>query len=107
MTPFQDANWYRHLEATTSKFPYIMDLGYKDKETQWLVESLRFPPVVPPNMNRLDPSECDADQPKKPHEIEPRFRGIKRFRRVIPRHDKTDIMFRAFVAVTLAADPLQ
>jgi len=84
-----------------------MDRAYEGNETRWLAESLEFQPVVPPKVRRLDPWEYDVDLYKKRNEIERLFGRVKRFRRVFTRYDKTDIMFRAFITVALAADLLR
>jgi transposase len=63
--------------------------------------------VVPAKQNRLDPWECDTDLYKRRNEIERLFGRIKRFLRIFTRCDKTDLMFSAFITITLIADQLR
>jgi len=64
-------------------------------------------PVAPPLRTRRDPWEYDAEPYKRRNEIERLFGRIKRFRRVFTRYDKTDLMFGAFITITLIADMLR
>ena len=97
----------QELGIDNLQVPLIMDRAYEGNETRWLAESLGFQPVVPPKVSRLDPWVYDVDLYKKRNEIERLFGRVKRFRRVFTRYDKTDIMFRAFITIALAADLLR
>jgi len=89
------------------QIPLIMDRAYEGNETRYLAQSLGFEPVVPPLQSRLDPWEYDTELYKRRNEIERLFGRIKRFRRVFTRYDKTDVMFTAFITITLIADMLR
>jgi transposase len=87
--------------------PLITDRAYEGDENRMLARSLGFDPVVPPKQNRLDPWKYDTELYKRRNEIERLFGRIKRFRRIFTRYDKTDIMFAAFITITLIADQLR
>jgi transposase len=87
--------------------PLIMDRAYEGAENRILAQALGFQPVVPPKQNRLDPWEYDTELYKRRNEIERLFGRIKRFRRIFTRYDKTDLMFSAFITITLIADQLR
>lgn len=89
------------------QIPLIMDRAYEGNETRYLAQSLGFEPVVPPLQSRLDPWGYDTELYKRRNEIERLFGRIKRFRRVFTRYDKTDVMFTAFITITLIADMLR
>lgn len=55
----------------------------------------------------MDPWEFDAELYQRRNETERLFGRIRRFRRVSTGQDKTDLMFAAFIAVILIADPLR
>lgn len=84
-----------------------MDRAYEGNETRWLAQSLGFDPVVPPKRDRLEPWQYDKELYKRRNEIERLFGRIKRFRRIFTRYDKTDLMFSAFITITLIADMLR
>ena len=84
-----------------------MDRAYAGNETRWLAQSLGFDPVVPPKRDRVEPWEYDKELYKRRNEIERLFGRIKRFRRIFTRYDKTDLMFSAFITITLIADMLR
>jgi transposase len=84
-----------------------MDRAYEGNETRILAQSLGLEPVVPPKQNRLDPWEYDTELYKRRNEIERLFGRIKRFRRIFTRYEKTDLMFSAFITITLIADMLR
>lgn len=84
-----------------------MDRAYEGNETGILAQALGLDPVVPPKQNRLDPWEYDTELYKRRNEIERLFGRIKRFRRIFTRYEKTDLMFSAFITITLIADMLR
>jgi transposase len=84
-----------------------MDRAYEGNETRILAQSLGLEPVVPPKQNRVDPWEYDTELYKRRNEIERLFGRIKRFRRIFTRYEKTDLMFSAFITITLIADMLR
>jgi transposase len=84
-----------------------MDRANEGAENRVLAQALGFEPVVPPKQNRLDPWEYDTELYKRRNEIERLFGRIKRFRRIFTRYDKTDLMFAAFITITLIADQLR
>ncbi len=84
-----------------------MDRAYEGNETRILAQALGLDPVVPPKQNRLDPWEYDTELYKRRNEIERLFGRIKRFRRIFTRYEKTDLMFSAFITITLIADMLR
>jgi transposase len=62
---------------------------------------------LPPKQNRRDPWEYDTELYKRRNEIERLFGRIKRFRRVFTRYYKTDLMYSAFITITLITDQLR
>lgn len=62
---------------------------------------------MPPLSTRTDPWNYDTDPYKRRNEIERLFGRIKRFRRIFTRNEKTDLMFTAFISITLIADMLR
>jgi len=97
----------KRLGLDNLQVPLIMDRAYEGNQTRWLAQAMGLEPVVPPLRTRRDPCEYDADLYKRRNEIERLFGRIKRFRRVFTRYDKTDLMFSAFITVTLIADMLR
>lgn len=78
-----------------------MDRAYEGNETQALVKSLGYNPVVPPHPRRVKPWDYNRELYKKRNEIERLFRRLKGFRRVATRYDKLDVMFAAFIYFAL------
>jgi len=97
----------KKLGTDNLQVPLIMDRAYDGNETRLLAQSLGFEPVVPPKETRRDPWTYDTELYKRRNEIERLFGGIKRFRRVFNRYDKTDLMFTAFITIALIADLLR
>ena len=84
-----------------------MDRAYEDNETQALVRSFGYNPVVPPNPRRVAPWEYYRELYKKRNEVERLFRRLKGFRRVATRYDKLDVVFVAFIHFALIVDALK
>jgi transposase len=95
------------LGVDNIQVPLLMDRAYEGNETRILAQALGLDPVVPPKQNRLDPWEYDTELYKRRNEIERLFGRIKRFRRIFTRYEKTDLMFCAFITITLIADMLR
>lgn len=87
--------------------PLLMDRAYEGEENRLLAQALGFEPVVPPKQGRLNPWQYDSELYKRRNEIERLFGRIKRYRRIFTRYDKTDLMFTAFITITLIADQLR
>ena len=85
----------------------LMDSAYEGDATRELAQQLGFVPVVPPNPQRREPWELDKALYKRRNEVERMFRRLKAWRRVFTRHDKTDVMFAAFITVALIAETLR
>lgn len=85
----------------------LMDSAYEGDATRELAEELGFVPVVPPNPQRKRPWALDKLRYRRRNEVERLFRRIKAWRRVFTRYDKTDVMFAAFITVTLIAEALR
>mgnify|MGYP003589885480 CR=1 FL=1 len=85
----------------------IMDRAYEGNETQTLVKSLGYNPVVPPNPRRVKPWDYDRELYKKRNEIERLFRRLKGFRRVATRYDKLDVVFTAFIHFALIVEAIK
>ena len=96
-----------YWEKTLDHCHVIMDRAYEGNETQALVRSFGYTPVVPPNPRRVTPWEYDRELYKKRNEIERLFRRLKGFRRVATRYDKLDVVFVAFVYFALIVDALK
>lgn len=84
-----------------------MDRAYEGNETQALIRSFGYSPVVPPNPNRLNPWNYDRELYKKRNEVERLFRRLKGFRRVATRYDKLDVLFFAFIYFALIVEALR
>ena len=84
-----------------------MDRAYEGNETQALVRSFGYTPVVPPNPRRVTPWEYDRELYKQRNEVERLFRRLKGFRRVATRYDKLDVVFVAFIHFALIVDALK
>ena len=84
-----------------------MDRAYEGNKTRALAEALGFAPVVPPHPNRVQPWEYDQVTYRRRHEVERLFRRRKGYRRVFTRYDKLDVLFLAFVHLTLIFDALR
>lgn len=85
----------------------IMDRAYEGNETQALVKSFGYVPVVPPNPRRVNPWDYDRELYKKRNEVERLFRRLKGFRRVATRYDKLDVVFAAFIHFALIVEALR
>lgn len=85
----------------------LMDRAYEGNETQALIRSFGYSPVVPPNPNRLNPWNYDRELYKKRNEVERLFRRLKGFRRVATRYDKLDVLFFAFIYFALIVEALR
>jgi transposase len=72
-----------------------MDRAYEDNKTRAFAEKLGFAPVVPPKRNRKELWDCDRELYKQQNGIE-RF-----FRSVCTCYDKLDVMFSAFIYLTI------
>lgn len=79
-----------------------MDMAYEGNETRGLACLLGFRPVVPPNPLRRRPWKFNKALYRQRNRVERLFRRLKDFRRVFTRHDKLDVLFRAFVTLALA-----
>ncbi len=80
-----------------------MDRAYESDETRQLVLDLGMIPVVPPKSNRLNPRQYNRALYKKSNEIERLFRRLKRFRRIVSRFEKLDVVFLAFLYFAVEA----
>ena len=89
------------------KVALLMDSAYGGNATRGLAQQLGFVPVVPPNPKRREPWELDKALYRRRNEVERMFRRLKAWRRVFTRHDKTDVMFAAFITVALIAEALR
>jgi len=78
-----------------------MDRAYEDDETRSLAVQQGYNPVVPPKKNRLEPWEYNKELYKRRNEVERLFRRIKGFRRVFTRYEKLDVMYLAFLTLSL------
>lgn len=85
----------------------IMDRAYEDNETQNIMRSFGYEPVVPPNPCRVTPWDYDRELYKKRNEVERLFRRLKGFRRVATRYDKLDAVFTAFIYFALIVEALK
>ena len=62
---------------------------------------------MPPNPQRKQPWALDKKTYRRRNEVERLFRRLKAWRRVFTRYDKTDVMFAAFITITLIAEALR
>jgi transposase len=90
-----------------SKMPLVMDRAYEGAETRECVTNCGFDPVVPPKINRLKPWVYDKIIYKRRNEIERLFRRLKGFRRVFSRFEKLDVMFIAFIHISLIMEMIK
>jgi transposase len=88
------------------KIYLAMDKGYEDDATRQLVKDKGFNPLVPPKSNRRKPWKYNKKLYKRRNEVEQLFRRMKRFRRVCTRYEKLDIMYLAFLNLSLIFDGL-
>ncbi len=84
----------------------LMDRAYEGDETRALAVDLGYMPVVPPKSTRKDPWDYDKELYKQRNQVERLFRRIKRFRRILTRYDKLDVIFLTFVYFPLIVDAL-
>ena len=96
-----------HWRKTQDFCHVIMDRAYEGNETQALVKSFGYNPVVPPNLRRVSPWDYDHELYKKRNEIERLFRRLKGFRRVATRYDKLDVVFAAFIYFALIVEAIK
>ena len=106
-----DAPQGRELLADGGPVPagclLLMDGAYEGDETLRLARELGYTPIVPPNLNRLNPWELDRVAYRRRNEIERLFRRLKSYRRVFSRFDKLDVMFTGFVVLALIFEGLR
>ncbi len=76
----------------------IMDRAYG---TRRVVQDLGATPVVPPRTTRWKPWSFDRQLYACRNEVERLFGRLKRYRRVVTRYDKLDVMFAGFIYVAL------
>ena len=96
----------KQLGPTDHSVYLLMDRAYEGDETRTLAMELGYTPVVPPKSNRKNPWDYDKQLYKQRNQVERLFRRIKRFRRIFTRYDKLDVIFLAFVYLSLIADSL-
>ncbi len=84
----------------------LMNRAYEGDETRALAVELGYISVVPPKSNRKNFWNYDKQLYKQRNQVERLFRRIKRFRRIITRYDKLDVIFLAFVYFALIIDAL-
>ena len=77
----------------------LMDRAYEDGKTRDLVLKQGLIPVAPPKKNRKTPWVYDTVLYKRRNEIE-------RFRRVLTRYDKLDIIYSSVLTLALIFDVL-
>ena len=85
----------------------LMDSAYEGDETRELARQLGFVPVVPPNPKRKHPWTVGKELYRRRNEVERLFRRLKAWRRVFTRYDRNDVMFAAFITVSLIAEALR
>ena len=106
-----DAPQGRELLAAGGPAPpdclLLMDGAYEGDETLKLARQLGYPPIVPPNPNRLNPWELDPVAYRRRNEIERLFRRLKSYRRVFCRFDKLDVLFTGFIVLALIIEALR
>ena len=66
-----------------------------------------FRVVVPPHSHRREPRDHDRELCTQRHAVERLFRRLKGFRRVYPRYDKLDRMYRGFIRFALIVEALR
>ncbi len=92
----------RQLENRFKCSSVLMDKAYEGNATRSLVESLGMTPVVPPKSNRRKPLKYDKTLYKRRNEAKSfSVVRIKSYRRVFTRYDKLDVMYLAFVHLTI------
>ncbi|MHA3915207.1 transposase [Halovulum sp. GXIMD14793] len=94
-------------EAPIKGVPLLMDRAYEGDETRQLVLDLGMVPVVPPKANRRVKWGYDRTLYKRRNEVERLFRRLKGFRRIFSRFEKLDVMYRAFLNVTLIVEMIK
>jgi transposase len=89
------------LDRPEESVKLLMDRACEDLKTRFTAWSLRYRAVVPPKRNRLHQWEYGRELYKRRNEVERFFRRIKGFRRVCTRYDKLDVMFTAFIHLSI------
>ena len=89
------------------KVALLMDSAYEGDATRELARQLGFVPVVPAHPQRKRPWTLDKQLYRRRNEVERLFRRLKAWRRVFTRYDKTDVMFAAFITISLIAEALR
>ncbi|AHG49622.1 transposase (plasmid) [Rhizobium leguminosarum bv. trifolii CB782] len=81
---------------------FLADKGYDGDviRAELLIHGIK--PVIPPKANRKNPPSCDFNAYKDHNRIERMFNGLKQFRRIATRYDKTRKSFEAFLALAAA-----
>ncbi len=82
----------------------IIDGAYEGNETVPLARQLGYTPIVPPNPNRLFRWEYDRLAYRRRNEIEPLFRRLKGYHRLLCRYDKLDFLFMGFIVLALIVE---
>ena len=94
------------LGPTDHPLYLLIDRAYEGDETRALAEELGYIAVVPPKSNRKNPWSYDTQMYKHRNQAERLFRCLKRYRRIFTRYDKLDVIFFAFIYLTLIVDAL-
>ena len=84
----------------------VMDRAYEDDETRVLTFKQGLIPVVPPKKNRKSPWQYDTELYKRRNEVERFFLRLKRFRKVLTRYYKLDIIYFSVVTLALIFDAI-
>ena len=93
------------LKETTLEFRkralLIMDRAYEGESVRKTAKDKGLTPIVPPKSNRKEPWKYDKEAYKKRNEVERLFHRMKNFRRIATRYDKLDVIFSAFISLSL------
>jgi len=82
--------------------PFGTLIGDRAFDADWLLEDLArrgAEAVIPSRRNRKEPREHDREKYRWRHRIENFFAGIKEFRAIATRYDKTDESFAAGICL--------